>query len=280
MTELRKQMLQYMQLKNYSKRTIATYLQCLISLSKYYKKPPDVITPQEVGDYLYLLLQKQQISVSTLNQYISAYKVLKVGALGNEWTGIKLPRPRGEKKLPVVFSKEEIFQLITNTRNIKHRTIIALAYSTGMRQDEICHLRLCDIDPGRMQIRVSCGKGKKDRYTILSGQILEMLRTYWRMYKPVKYLFEGQKKGWPISKSSVQAFFAKIITQSGIQKEASFHTLRHSFATHLLEQGVNLRVIQALLGHSSLRTTTVYTHLVNFDPATIQSPFDTLPAKV
>jgi integrase/recombinase XerD len=278
MTELRKRMLQYMQLKNYSKRTIQTYLYCLISLSKYYKKTPDLITPQEVATYLHLLLQSKGISVSSINQYISAYKVFQVGVLAKEWKVIRLPRPRREKKLPVVFSKEEIRQLITNTRNIKHRTLIAFAYSTGMRQEEVCHVRLCDIDSNRMQIKVCCGKGKKDRYTILSKQILAMLRTYWQMYKPVKYLFEGQKKGEPISKSSIQTFFTKAIAQSEIQKEASFHTLRHSFATHLLEQGVNLRIIQALLGHTSLRTTTIYTHLVNFDPATIQSPFDTLPS--
>jgi site-specific recombinase XerD len=279
MTELRKQMLQYMQLKNYSKRTVLTYLCCLTSLGKYYKKSPDLITPQEVLSYLHLSLQEKHISVSSINQYISAYKVLKVGVLGGVWEEIKLPRPRREKKLPVVFSKEEIRELLSHTRNIKHRTIIAFAYSTGMRQEEICHVRLCDVDSDRMQIKVSCGKGKKDRYTILSVQILEMLRTYWYIYKPEKYLFEGQKRGEPISHRTLQTFFKRSMIESVIRKEASFHTLRHSFATHLLEQGVNLRIIQTLLGHTSIKTTTIYTHLVNFDPATVQSPFDTLPAK-
>ena len=202
--------------------------------------------------------------------------MLRVDVLKEVWTEIKISRPRGEKKLPVVFSKEEVFQLLNATRNLKHRTILALAYSTGMRLEEVCHVRICDIDSQRMQIKVCCGKGKKDRYTILSGMLVDMLREYWRWYKPYNYLFEGHDNRAPISSRTVQHIFARCMKITGIRKEASFHTLRHSFATHLLEQGVNLRIIQTLLGHTSLKTTTIYTHLVNFSPAMVKSPLDSL----
>jgi len=276
MKNLREQMLQYMQLKNYSKRTIDTYLSCIIHLSKHYKRTPETISSEEVKEYLYHLIQSRKASVSIINQIISAYKVLMTGVLEREWLPIKLPRPRREKKLPVVFSKEEILSIIERTRNLKHRAIIAFAYSSGLRLDEVRQVRLTDIDSSRMQIRVSNGKGNKSRYTILSKQILEMLREYWSDYRPKVYLFEGLKKREPISISTLQAIFYKRMKAAGIQKQASFHTLRHSFATHLLEQGVNLRIIQTLLGHTSIKTTTIYTHLQNFDPSSVASPFDSL----
>jgi integrase/recombinase XerD len=277
MKTLREQVLQYMQLKNYSARTVHSYCDCLAKLSAYYKKPPDVITSQEVADYLHRLLQKRQSSASTLNQYISAYKVLMEGVLKQPWQGIKIPRPRREKRLPVVLSKEEIGQILAHIKNLKHRTIIALAYSTGMRLNEVKHVRLTDIDSDRMQIRIAFGKGKKDRYTMLSLKLLTLLRDYWKWYRPEKFLFEGHKKGTPIGTTTIQSLFAESRKKAGIQKEASFHTLRHSFATHLLEQGTNLKVIQALLGHSSLKTTSIYAHLINFSPASVTSPFDSIP---
>jgi len=189
---------------------------------------------------------------------------------------IKLPRPRREKKLPVVFSKQEVSRIIEHTRNLKHRAIIAFAYSSGLRLDEVRQVRLTDIDSSRMQIRVSNGKDNKSRYTILSKQILELLRKYWSDYRPKVYLFEGIQKGKPVSNSTLQMMFRNRMKAAEIRKPASFHTLRHSFATHLLEQGVNLRVIQALLGHTSIKTTTIYTHLQNFDPGSVTSPFDNL----
>jgi site-specific recombinase XerD len=276
MKKLREQMLRHMQLKNYSKRTIDTYLSCILNLSRFYNRTPETITREEVKEYLYSLLQSKKTSISNINQVISAYKVLMTGVLEKDWTAIKLSRPRREKKLPVVFSKEEISRIIERTINLKHRAIISFAYSTGLRLDEVCKVRLTDIDSSRMQIRVSNGKGNKSRYTILSKQILELLREYWRYYQPKSYLFEGRQKGVPLSHSSIQELFRHRMTAAGIRKPASFHTLRHSFATHLLEQGINLRIIQALLGHNSIRTTTIYTHLQNFDPGSITSPFDHL----
>ena len=276
MKNLREQLLHYMQLKNYSQRTIDTYLSCILSLSKHYNRTPEAITREEVKEYLYYLLQSKKASISIINQVISAYKVLMIGIMEKDWTAIKLPHPRVEKKLPVVFSKEEIFNIIEHTRNLKHRSIIVVAYSSGLRLDEVRQVKLTDIDSSRMQIRVSNGKGNKSRYTILSKQVLELLREYWRYYRPKSYLFEGRQKGEPISQRTIQEFFHQRMTAAGIRKPASFHTLRHSFATYLLEQGTNLRIIQTLLGHTSIKTTTIYTHLQNFDPASITSPFDSL----
>jgi site-specific recombinase XerD len=198
------------------------------------------------------------------------------GVLKQPWQGIKIPRPRVEKRLPVVLSKEEIGTLLRNISNLKHRAIIAFAYSTGMRLNEVRQVRLSDIDSDRMQIRVAFGKGKKDRYTLLSAKLLTLLREYWKWYRPQQYLFEGYQRGTPISIRSIQVLFSRYKKKSGIQKESSFHTLRHSFATHLLEQGVNLKIIQALLGHSSLRTTSIYAHLVNFEPGSVTSPYDSI----
>lgn len=276
MKNLREQMLRYMQLKNYSKRTIKSYLSCISCMSRYYKRTPESISTDEVKEYLYYLIENKKTSVSIINQIISAYKVLITGVLEKEWTSIKLPRPRREKKLPVVFSKQEVSRIIEHTRNLKHRAIIAFAYSSGLRLDEVRQVRLTDIDSSRMQIRVSNGKGNKSRYTILSKQILELLREYWSDYRPKVYLFEGFKKREPMGISTLQTIFYQRMKAVGIKKQASFHTLRHSFATHLLEQGVNLRVIQALLGHTSIKTTTIYTHLQNFDPSSVASPFDSL----
>lgn len=276
MKTLRMRMLDYMQLRNYSRRTIRTYISCMAQMSKYFGLSPDQITPEQVREYLLRCLRENKVTPSCLNQIISAYKVLTVGVLEKDWATIRLPRPRSEKKLPVVFSKAEVLKLLDVTPNLKHRTILALAYSSGARLEEVQHIRVKDIDSSRMQIRIVCGKGKKDRYTLLSPRLLELLRKYWQSYKPQVFLFEGCQRNKPISTRTLQHIIKNSLKRSGITKEGSFHTLRHSFATHLLEQGTNIRVIQELLGHTSIKTTTVYTHLQDYRPSSITSPLDTL----
>jgi len=163
--------------------------------------------------------------------------------------------------------------MIETTRNLKHRAILAVIYSAGLRISELASLRPSDIDSDRKQIKI-IGKGNKYRYTLLSENTLDMLRVYWRAYKPERYLFEGQVKGKPISHPTIQVVFRHAIKKAGIKKEATVHSLRHSFATHLLESGTNLKIIQMLLGHSSLRTTSIYLHVTKLDPASVRSPFD------
>jgi integrase/recombinase XerD len=262
-----------MQTRNYSPRSIEIYVHMLNSLEEYHNISVDEISISQVKDLLQHVIETKKVSVSYINQVISAVKILQHDVLGNEWESIKIKRPRRVKKLPVVLSKEEVRSLIETTRNLKHRAILAVIYSAGLRISELATLRPSDIDSDRKQIRIM-GKGNKYRYTLLSENTLDMLRVYWRAYRPERYLFEGQKKGQPVGQSTIQQVFKHACRKCGINKPASVHSLRHSFATHLLESGTNLKIIQMLLGHSSLRTTSIYLHVTKFDPASIRSPFD------
>lgn len=269
-------MMQEMRLKNYSERSIITYISLIRQVSKSYNLSPDKLTTQQIKDYLDKRIINDKISVSTINQTISAFKVLFVYVLKRNWNDIEISRPRREFKLPVVLSEKEITTLLVKTINLKHAAIFAITYSSGLRLSEVCNLKIKDIDSQRMQVRVKNGKGKKDRYTILSKKALEILREYFKKYRPVDYLFYGYDKKLAIRRGTVQRAFKTNIKKAGIIKDAHFHTLRHTFATHLLEQNVNLKVIQKLLGHGSIRTTMTYTHLVNFNISTMKSPLDNI----
>jgi site-specific recombinase XerD len=226
-------------------------------------------------DYLFYLVEKKQVSANYLNQLLSAYKILVVEVLRRTWEEFDIRRPNTEKKLPVVLSQEEVKRIIGCITNIKHRTYISLIYSCGLRLSELCNLKVTDIDSTRMQIHIRSGKGAKDRYVMLSEKILLMLREYWKRYRPKEYLFEGQTKGKAVAERTVQHVFSEAVIKSGINKHPCIHTLRHSFATHLLENGVNLIAIQKLMGHNHIKTTTIYTHLQT-SPASVKSPFDDL----
>ncbi len=269
-------MLQEMQIRNYSQRTVVSYLHCIERLSVYYRSSPELLSIEQIKSYLHYCVVKKQESASTLNQLISAVRILYVDVLHRIWEPIKLKRPRREKPLPVVLSTQEVSLLIECIKNLKHRTILIMAYSAGLRINEVRCLQPIDIDSDRMQIRVRNGKGKKDRFTLLSLKTLEELRVYYKLFRPRKYLFEGYVPGEPIHVRTIGHIFNRAVKLAGIDKAVSFHSLRHSFATHLLEQGTNLRMIQQLLGHNSLRTTSVYLHLSRFDPKQVVSPFDTL----
>jgi site-specific recombinase XerD len=247
----------------------------LNALEEYHNTSIDEISIDQVKDFLQYCIGVKCVSVSYINQVISAVKILQKDVLGKEWESIRIKRPRRIKNLPVVLSKEEVKSMIEITGNLKHRAILAVIYSAGLRISEAINLRPSDIDSDRNQIRI-LGKGNKYRYTLLSDNVLGILRMYWKAYRPIKYLFEGHIKGQPVSRSTIQIVFRKAIKKTGINKQATVHSLRHSFATHLLESGVNLKIIQSLLGHSSLRTTSIYLHVTRFDPASIRSPFDEL----
>jgi site-specific recombinase XerD len=269
-------MLQEMQIRNYSDRSIRNYICCLSQLSIYYHCSPDLLTVEQIKSYLHYCVTVKQSSASTVNQIIGAVRILFTDVLQRPWDPIKIKRARKEKKLPVVLSKQELVALFSVVTNLKHKAIFAIAYSSGLRLEEVRMLKPSDIDSDRMQIRVENGKGKKDRFTVLSGGTLEVLRSYYQRFRPKNYLFEGCAPGEAISRRTIQKVFCGTVTKAGITKRVSFHTLRHSFATHLLEQGTNLRLIQQLLGHNSLRTTSVYLHLSCFDPKEVTSPFDNL----
>jgi len=185
-------------------------------------------------------------------------------------------RPRKDRKLPVVLSKEEVAKILALVDNLKHRAILMLTYSAGLRIGEVVRLKSEDIDSKRMLIHVKGSKGRKDRYTILSAKALEMLRQYWKKYKPAKWLFEGAKEGRYLSIRSVDKIFRNACNMARIKKDVSVHTLRHSFATHLLEGGTDLRYIQELLGHAHSKTTEIYTHVSTKSLGKIMSPLDTI----
>lgn len=262
--------------RNYSPRSIKTYISLVSVVSKHFGKSPDLVSIAELKDYLFSRIEKDKLSASSLNQTISAFKILFKDVLGREWDPVRIKRPRRPKILPSVFSKEEVSLILKSIRNRKHYCLIALTYASGLRLGEVISLKPCDIDSDRMQLKVRGGKGYKDRYTLLPQQLLEKLREYFKSYRPVTYLFEGQIPGVPYSATSAQSVLKKALKSAGITKDASFHTLRHSFATHLLEQGTNVRIIQELLGHRSLKTTTVYLHISNLTPAQIKSPLEEL----
>jgi site-specific recombinase XerD len=210
-----------------------------------------------------------------MNQIISALKILFRDVLKREWNNIDIPRPRREKKLPVVLSKEEVKKIINAHRNIKHRAFLMITYSAGLRVSEARQLKISDIDSSRMLVRVEQAKGQKDRYSVLSPIALELLRVYWKTYKPKHWLFEN-KNGQPVPETTAQQIFKNALEKAGVRKKVGIHSLRHSFATHLLEQGVSLPIIQQLLGHKSLRTTSGYLHVQQYSINAVRSPLDTL----
>lgn len=266
-----------MQLRNYSSKTTHSYSELLSKVENIYNLPIDNISTQQFKDFLHRRITVDEISTSMINQYISAFKILQVDVLKRDWEQIRIKRPRRVKKLPVVLSFEEVEKLIIATQNIKHRALLMLAYSSGLRLQELQLIKPSAIDSSRMQVHVVQGKGKKDRYTILSAKTLEMLRLHYKCDRPSNYLFEAQgKKGKPLSNSTLNKIIKKNAAKAGIKKQVSFHTLRHCFATHLLEKGVNLRLIQQLMGHVSLRTTSGYLHLVNINPSSVASPLDSM----
>jgi len=266
-----------MQLRNYSVCTIESYSKLLTKVEKNLELPLDKIGVEQFKSYLHQRIMQDEVSTSMVNQLISAYKILQVDVLKRDWQTITLKRPRREKKLPVVLSVEEVQRMILSTKNLKHRALIMLVYSAGLRRQEAQMIKAADIDSSRMQVRVVQGKGKKDRYTILSTKALEMLRQYYKMERPSKYLFESQgKKGQILSDTTLNNIVKKSAAKAGIRKNISFHTLRHCFATHLLESGVNIRLIQQFMGHTSIKTTTIYLHLANINPASVLSPMDSM----
>lgn len=265
-----------LKLKGFSFKTKKSYLGCLRRFLIYSDKDTQQLTIADAREYILYLLDKQNCSHSYASQAISSIKFLFNVVLNRNVNDMQLYRPKREKKLPEVLSYQEVAKILEKTLNLKHRAILFLVYSAGLRVGEVVNLKVCDIDSNRMLIHVKQGKGKKDRYTVLSQIALEELRNYARKYRPDDWLFEGGDGKGHLTERSVQKVFEKVCLAADIKKDVSVHTLRHSFATHLLEGGTDLRYIQELLGHSSSKTTEIYTHVTEKSIAKIQSPLDRL----
>jgi integrase/recombinase XerD len=260
----------------YSESTEKTYKSALEDYLNYHHSIDiDRLNEGHIQAFLRYLVMERKVSTSYQNQAINAIKFYYERVLGGQRKTYFIDRPKKEKSLPVVMSEEEIIRVLRAVENVKHKAILMVIYSAGLRISECINLKIKDIDSSRMQIRVEQAKGKKDRYTILSEKTLYFLRTYFLEYKPKVYLFEGQTGGI-YSKRSIQNIFKAAASKAGIQKQVTVHTLRHSFATHLLENGVNLRYIQSLLGHSSSKTTEIYTHVTTKGMDQLKSPMDML----
>jgi site-specific recombinase XerD len=274
MGNLRDKMKKDMELKNLSERTIETYLKCMRNFVIHYGKSPEDMGHSAIRDYLYYLLKEKNASQATISQHYSALKFFYQTTLGRDWDALKIPRSRREKKLPIVLSREEVGAVLDSVRNLKYRTILMTIYSGGLRLGEALSLKVSDIDSQRMMIHVRRAKGNKDRYTLLGNRSLEMLRNYWSIYRPQDLLFPSRRAGQPICPTGTQKAFKEALYKTGIKKKASVHTLRHSFATHLLEEGTEIPYIQNLLGHSDPRTTSIYLHVARKKLSKVVSPID------
>jgi site-specific recombinase XerD len=262
-----------LELKRYANATVKTYVTYFEMFINHYKdRELMTLDESDIRTFLQHLIQRN-VSNSYLNQVINAIKFYYEVVLGMPNRFYDIERPRKEHKLPTVISKEEVRAILENTNNIKHRCIVALLYGSGLRRGELLNLKLSDIDSKRMLVRVADGKGRKDRLTLLSQTALKDLRIYYREWKPRNYLFEGRKDS-KYSAESVVMIVKRAAKKAGITQNVSPHVLRHSFATHLLESGVDLRQIQVLLGHGSSKTTEIYTHVATNTFLSIKNPLD------
>ena len=279
MTHLRKIMLEELQRRNYSEGTIRHHLRAVEEFARYFRKSPDKLGLKELRTYQAYLLTRRKLAVGSVVNHVAALRFFFVRTLKRPEFRDFLPYPRERERLPGILSKEEVARLINASGNLFRRTLLMTLYGTGMRRSEVARLKVGDIDSQRMIVRVVEGKGGKDRDLPLSPALLETLREYWRWRKPKVYLFpsrRSQEPNQPISDKTVWIACADAAQRAGIRKRVTPHTLRHSWATHLLEDGTDLRTIQVLLGHGDLETTAKYLHLSQRHLQLVTNPLEGL----
>ena len=280
MTHLRKMMLEELQRRNYSDITTRKYLQVVTAFARHFGKSPDELGPNELRSYQAYLLKERKVTPGTAVNCVAALRFFFIKTLKRPQFREFLPYPKDRRRLPTVLSREEVSRLINAAGTLFRRTLLMTLYGTGMRRSELARLKVSDIDSQRMIIRVMAGKGGKDRDLPLSPALLESLREYWRWRKPRTYLFPSRdpRRGpeQPISDKSVWIACSEAARHAGISKRVTPHTLRHSWATHLLEGGTDLRTIQVVLGHGDLETTAQYLHLSQRHLQAVTNPLDSL----
>jgi integrase/recombinase XerD len=279
-THLRRMMLEELQRRNYAANTVKAYVRIIQEFTRYFHRPPDQLGPQHLRQYQAHLFTDRKLEPGTVQQHVAALRFFYVKTLKRRYLLDEIPRPKRPRKLPVILSPEEVAQLIDAASNLFHRTMLMTLYSTGVRRAELCRLHVTDIDSPRMMVHIRDGKGGHDRDVPLSATLLETLRVYWRWMKPKTYLFPGTVKNWradvPVTTCVPWDACQQAATRAGITKHLSPHTLRHCFATHLLEAGADLRTIQMLLGHRKLEHTLIYLHLSRRHLTAVPNPLDTL----
>ena len=278
MTPLRRRMTEDMQVRNFSPHTQNSYVQQVSLFARHFSKSPDVLGPEEIRSYQVYLTNEKKLSPSSILIAVSALRFLYKVTLHRDWCLEDIiPAPKKPQKLPIVLSPEEVLRFLSCVQSIKHRTILTVCYAAGLRISEAVHLKVADIDSERMVIRVEQGKGQKDRFVMLSPKLLEVLRAWWPVEKPKQWLFPGDRVDSCISSDAVELACQKAHLHCGIAKPITPHSLRHGFATHLLESGTDVRTIQLLLGHHSLATTARYLRVATTKVCSTTSPLDLLP---
>lgn len=277
MTPLRQRMLQDMGIRNLAVNTQQAYVQQISAFARHFHSSPEALGPEQVRAYQVHLLEERKLAAGSLSVAAAALRFLYKVTLRRPWNDGDIPMPKRPVKLPIVLSPEEVVRFLACVARTKHRAILTTIYASGLRVSEAVALRPADIDSARMVLRVDQGKGRKDRYVMLSPRLLEVLRDYWRIERPRSWLFPGDGAERHISKNAVEHACQKAHRAAGIDKPVTPHSLRHAFATHLLESGVDVRRIQLLLGHRSLATTSRYLRIATSSLVSTVSSFDQLP---
>jgi len=279
-THLRKIMLEELQRRNYAATTIENYIHAVEEFAKYFRRPPDRLNREHLREYQAYLLRERKLEPRTVKLHVSALRFFFVKTLKRRYLLEDIPFPKVPRRLPIILSVEEVGRLLDSARNLLDRTLLMVLYSTGMRNRELRNLQVKDIDSKAMLIHIQHGKGGRDRYVPLSPKLLETLREYWRWMKPKTWLFPGTIDGWradkPITPKVVWDACQSAAERAGLEKRVSAHLLRHSYATHLLEAGADLRTIQLLLGHVELKHTVIYLHLSRRHLQAVANPLDTM----
>jgi integrase/recombinase XerD len=279
MTHLRKMMLEELQRRNYSKHTAEAYIRALRDFAAYYHLPPDRLQPEQIRSYQLHMMREKGLAPKSVIQKMAAMKFFYVHVLRRSFRWDELPYPKTKNPLPIILSQDEVRSIIDAASDLFQRSILMTLYSTGIRCEELAHLAIGDIDSKRMMVRIHRGKGGKDRDVPLSPKLLETLQEYWRWMKPQTYLFPSRyksRKGSHITTKGIFDICQSTARKAGIKKTVGCHTFRHCFATHLLEAGADLRTIQLLLGHASIKSTTIYLHLSQRHLHACPNPLDTL----
>ena len=277
MGQYRDRMERDLQIRGFSPCTQQCYLGRMKAFVGYFMRPPDQLTLEDIHTYQLHLTRERKVSWGVFNQSVAALRFFYGVTLERDWDVRRIPYQKTGRKLPVVLSKGEVKALLDTLRNLKHRALLMTVYAAGLRVSEVVNLRVEDIDSQRKTLRIEQGKQRQDRYVMLSEKLVVVLRQYWRSLRPLPWLFPGLIPARPLTRSSVQRVFYQARDAAGITKKVSVHCLRHSFATHLLESGVHIRKIQLLLGHKSLGSTQVYTHVAGDYLESTPSPLDLLP---
>jgi site-specific recombinase XerD len=277
MTPLRQRMLQDMGIRNLALNTQHAYVQQISAFARHFDCSPEALGPEQVRAYQVHLIEERKLAAGSLSVVAAALRFLYKITLRRAWSDDDIPMPKRPLKLPIVLSPEEVVRFLGCVASTKHRTILTTIYASGLRVSEAVALCLADIDSSRMVLRVDQGKGRKDRYVMLSPRLLDVLRDYWRIERPKPWLFPGDGLGSHITKNAVEQACQKAQRACGINKPVTPHSLRHAFATHLLESGTDVRRIQLLLGHRSLSTTSRYLKIATSSLCATVSPFDQLP---